>query len=59
MTGEAFKEYCRSQLGPALKPGDIVISDNLSVHKVADVQALIEAQGIPFRMFRQKTDLGC
>lgn len=45
MNGEAFKEYCRSQLGPILKPGDIVICDNLPAHKVADVQALIEARG--------------
>jgi transposase len=45
MNGEAFKEYLRSQLGPTLKPGDIVICDNLPAHKVADVQALIEARG--------------
>jgi transposase len=45
MTGESFKEYLRSQLGPTLKPGDIVICDNLSAHKVAEVQAIIEAQG--------------
>jgi transposase len=45
MNGEAFKEYCRSQLRPALKPGDIVICDNLPAHKVTDVQALIEARG--------------
>ncbi|MDD5460463.1 MAG: hypothetical protein PHG00_02340 [Methylococcales bacterium] len=30
MNGEAFKEYCRSQLEPTLNPGDIVICDNLS-----------------------------
>jgi transposase len=36
MTGEAFKEYLRSQLGPTLKPGDIVICDNLLAHKVAE-----------------------
>lgn len=45
MNGEAFKEYLRSQLGPTLKPGDIVICDNLPTHKVADVEAIIEAQG--------------
>ena len=45
MNGEAFKAYLRSQLGPTLKPGDIVIGDNLPAHKVADVLALIEAQG--------------
>jgi transposase len=45
MNGEAFKEYCRSQLGPTLRPGDIVICDNLPAHKVAEVQDIIEAQG--------------
>jgi transposase len=45
MNDEAFKAYCRSQPGPTLKPGAIVICDNLPAHKVADVQALIEARG--------------
>lgn len=45
MNGDAFKEYLRSQLGPTLKPGDIVICDNLPAHKVADVEAIIEAHG--------------
>lgn len=45
MNGDAFKEYLSSQLGPTLKPGDIVICDNLPVHKVADVEAIIEAHG--------------
>jgi hypothetical protein len=45
MNGDAFKEYCRSQWGPTLKPGDNVIGDNLPAHKVAEVQAIIEAQG--------------
>ncbi len=45
MNGEAFKEYLRSQLEPTLRPGDIVICDNLPAHQVADVQALIEARG--------------
>lgn len=35
----------RSQLGPTLKPGDSVICDNLSAHKVAEVQAIVEAHG--------------
>jgi transposase len=42
---EAFKEYLGSQLGPTLKPGDIVICDNLPAHKVAGVQAIVEAHG--------------
>jgi hypothetical protein len=45
MTGETFKEYPRSQLGPTLKPGGIVICDNLSAHKVAEVQAIVAAHG--------------
>jgi transposase len=45
MNGEAFKEYLRSQLGPTLKAGDIVICDNLPAHKVADVEAIIAAHG--------------
>ncbi|WP_442919737.1 transposase [Methylobacter sp.] len=45
MNGDAFKEYLSSQLGPTLRPGDIVICDNLPAHKVADVQELIEARG--------------
>ncbi|MGZ8928207.1 MAG: transposase [Methylobacter sp.] len=42
--GEAFKEYCRSQRGPTLKPGAIISGDNLPAHKVAKVPAS-EAQG--------------
>ncbi|MGZ8163284.1 MAG: IS630 family transposase [Methylobacter sp.] len=45
MKGEAFKEYLGSQLGPTLKPGDSVICDNLPAHKVAEVEAIIAAQG--------------
>jgi transposase len=45
MTGDAFKEYLSSKLGSTLKAGDFVICDNLPAHKVADVQALIEARG--------------
>lgn len=53
MHGDAFKEYCRSQLGPTLSPGDIVICDNLSAHKVADVQELIEARGATLNTCRR------
>lgn len=49
MNGEAFKTDLRSQLGPTLKPGDIVICDHLPAHKVAEVQAIIEAQGATLR----------
>lgn len=45
MTGEAFKIYIETQLAPTLKPGDIVIADNLSSHKVKGIREFIEARG--------------
>lgn len=45
MNGDAFKTYLETQLAPTLKPGDIVIADNLSSHKVAGVRQIIEARG--------------
>ena len=32
-TGEVFETYARKILCPTLKPGDIVVLDNLSAHK--------------------------
>lgn len=43
MNGEAFLSWVEQFLTPALKPGDIVIMDNLSAHKVAGVADAIEA----------------
>ena len=45
MNGPAFLEYVRQVLGPSLRPGDLVIADNLSSHKVAGVREAIEARG--------------
>jgi transposase len=45
MDGEAFKAYVVQFLCPTLRPGDIVIADNLSCHKVAGVKEAIEAVG--------------
>jgi transposase len=45
MDGEAFSLYIKAFLCPTLKPGDIVIADNLSSHKVKGVQEAIEAVG--------------
>ena len=33
MDGDKFDTYVRTQLAPTLKPGDVVIWDNLNVHK--------------------------
>lgn len=45
MNREAFLVYIDKVLGPALKPGDIVVMDNLPAHKGDQVRALIEARG--------------
>ncbi|MFC7544616.1 IS630 family transposase [Siccirubricoccus deserti] len=43
MTGEAFRAYVTQFLVPALKPGDVVVMDNLAAHKVAGVREAIRA----------------
>ena len=45
MNGASFDAYVEHQLAPALKPGQIVIADNLSSHKSPRAQALLRAQG--------------
>lgn len=45
MNGELFLAYVREFLCPTLLPGDIVVWDNLSSHKVAGVREAIEAKG--------------
>jgi len=45
INGEWFRTYVEKVLAPTLRPGDIVILDNLSSHKVAGVRAAIEARG--------------
>jgi len=45
MHGPAFRAYVEQVLVPELKPGDIVIMDNLPAHKVAGVRETIEAAG--------------
>lgn len=45
MDGEMFLAWVRQFLCPTLEPGDIVILDNLSSHKVAGVKQAIEAVG--------------
>ncbi len=45
MDGEMFLAYVRQFLCPTLQPGDIVILDNLSSHKVSGVEKAIRATG--------------
>ena len=42
---EAFEAYVEQVLSPELRPGDIVIMDNLSSHKWSRFRGLIEAAG--------------
>ena len=49
MNAEAFLAYVEQILVPSLKPGDIVIMDNLSSHKSPAVEAAIRAAGATLR----------
>jgi len=42
MDGPMFLAYIQQQLVPTLRPGDIVVMDNLAAHKVAGVRQAIE-----------------
>ncbi len=42
---EVFRAYVEHVLAPTLRPGDIVILDNLSAHKDAQARKRIEAAG--------------
>jgi transposase len=43
LTGEAFLQYLADILLPSLHPGQTIVMDNLSAHKVSGVRQLIEA----------------
>jgi putative transposase len=43
INGEAFKTYVEKVLAPTLKPGDLVIMDNLGSHKGAAIRQAIRA----------------
>jgi transposase len=45
VNGDIFRWWVRDILCPTLRPGDIVLWDNLSAHKVAGVEELITARG--------------
>jgi transposase len=49
MDGDVFLAYVTHFLCPALRPGDIVILDNLSSHKVQGVEEAIQAMGATLR----------
>ena len=45
MTGAAFLAYAEQVLVPTLRPGDIVVLDNLPAHKPVAIRETIEAAG--------------
>ena len=45
MTRDWFLAYVTQVLAPTLRPGDVVILDNLPAHKGATIQAAVEARG--------------
>ena len=49
MNSDAFTVYVTQVLVPTLVPGDIVLLDNLSSHKAAQIEAAIEARGAKLR----------
>jgi transposase len=49
MDGASFRAYVEQFLAPILRPGDIVIIDNLASHKVAGIRQAIEATGAELR----------
>lgn len=40
-----FRAYVGQVLVPTLRPGDVVVMDNLSVHQVQDIEAMIAGVG--------------
>ncbi len=45
VTGPVFIRFVRRHLVPSLRRGDIVLMDNLNIHKMKRVRELIEAAG--------------
>jgi transposase len=45
INGELFRAYVEQVLVPELRPGDVVVLDNLGSHKVAGVRRAIEPAG--------------
>ncbi len=45
MDTETFAWYIAEQLGPTLRPGQVVVLDNVSVHKAARIRQALEARG--------------
>jgi hypothetical protein len=49
INGASFRAYVEQVLAPTLRPGDIVVLDNLASHKVAGAREAVEARGASLR----------
>jgi transposase len=47
-TKAVFETYPERVLAPSLRPGQVVVMDNLSSHKEPRVRELVEARGASF-----------
>jgi transposase len=45
MNGAIFQAWVDQMLAPQLRPGDVVVMDNLAAHKAAAIRSRIEQQG--------------
>jgi transposase len=46
MTGESFRSYIAQVLGPTLRRGDIVVMDNVPLHRTQAVREALEKLGV-------------
>jgi len=46
MTGESFRTYISQVLGPTLRRGDIVVMDNVPLHRTKAVREALEKFGV-------------
>ena len=49
INGTVFRAWVEQMLAPELRPGDIVVMDNLTAHKVVGIRQAIEARGAELR----------
>ena len=49
VNGDVFAAYLDQVLGPSLRPGDVVVLDNLSVHKVDGLDEIVKKYGARLR----------
>jgi hypothetical protein len=54
-SGEVFEAYLEHFLAPALRPGQVVVMDDLSAHKGRRVRELVEGRGCELLYLRRPT----